>query len=125
MQKIILLACAFAFIHPVQSHTISTPSFEYANTMKSELGLSINFISKGGGIDNESFDKIEAYLKDHPKKPSYTVASYGKEGEKMINVSLTGLSKKEQKALEKDIQKLIVKKDLVFVKKVKKIRAKY
>jgi hypothetical protein len=125
MKKILLLACAFSLLHPVQSHARVATSSMFAISIKSELGLSINFISKGAGIDTESFDKIEAFLKDHPKKPSYTVSSYGKEGEKMISVALNGLSKKEQKTLEKDIKKLIVKKDMVLVTKVKKIRAKY
>lgn len=125
MKKILLLACACLLLHTAESASAYIHSPTYWEMVKSTAVLQINFISKGSGIDQESFNKIEEFLKAHPKKPSYTVNGFGKEGEKAINISLEGWSKKEQKDLEKEIDKLIVKKDLVLVKKLRKIRAKY
>ncbi len=78
--------------------------------------LTIEFISKGNGIDGESFDKIENFIKNYAKKPVYEVKQKGREGEKTITSMLKELTKEEQLAFVMEIKKLIVKADLVLVK---------
>ena len=75
----------------------------------------IDFISKGSGIDGESYTKIENFIKNHPKKPIYEVKHKGKEGETKILLKLTELTKEEQITFMDEIKKLIVKADLVLI----------
>jgi len=82
---------------------------------KNKYKVTIDFISKGGGIDRESYTKMEDFIKNHPKKPAYEIKQKGKEGETKILLKLTELTNEEQVVFESEIKKLIVKHDLVLI----------
>lgn len=69
--------------------------------------LTLDFVSKGSGIDNDTYSKVEALANNHPKKPAFTVEAKGKEGEKKMMFTLTELSQDEQYAFVDDVRKLI------------------
>lgn len=82
-----------------------------------KYALVVSFISIGAGIDGASYDKIDAFIKNHPKKPAVITIQKGREGERMMYLELTELSKKEKKAFIKDIEKLGVNEKLVKFQK--------
>lgn len=84
-------------------------------TVKAKNKLIIAFISKGNGIDGESFNKIENFIKEHPKKPAYETVRMGKEGETEFRMKLTEFTKSEQAEFTNQIKNLIVKHDLVLI----------
>lgn len=78
--------------------------------------LIISFISKGEGIDLAANDKIKAYIENHPKKPAYSVSTWGREGEIDYLLSLKELNEAEQSVFVKDVKKLVSKLDIVLFK---------
>ncbi len=118
MKNIILSLTLIFFVgQGVIAQTVKPASMPKSTTPKKlKPRLTLDFISKGGGIDLESFDKIENFIKNHAKKPVYDVKQKGKEGEKTITSMLKELSKEEQTAFVLEIKNLIAKPELVLVK---------
>lgn len=86
--------------------------------IKGKYALTISFISIGGGIDGVTYDKIMAYINNHPKKPAFaTPARRGREGETTLFLKLNELSKSEKKIFIEDIEKLLVGTTLVKIQK--------
>ena len=111
-----------------QESASQSPKKEITPKKKTKYALVISFISIGHGIDGASYDKIDAFIKNNPKKPAVTINQRGREGEKMMYLELSELSKKEKKAFIEDVEKLIVNKDLVKIQRdvvVKMIPAKH
>jgi hypothetical protein len=84
---------------------------------KEKYALEIAFISIGSGIDGASFDKIDAFIKNHPKKPAVKTVQKGREGERVMYLKLDELSKKEKHEFIKEVEKLIVNKNLVKIQR--------
>jgi hypothetical protein len=84
---------------------------------KEKYALEISFISIGTGIDGASFDKIDAFIKNHPKKLVVNTIQKGREGEKIMYLKLAELSKKEKHEFIKEVEKLISNKNLVKIKR--------
>lgn len=82
---------------------------------KVQCRLVIGFNSIGSGIDATAYDKIEAYIKAHPKKPAYDIIPMGREGERDICMSLKEMNKDEQKAFIEEIKKMAKTSDRVQV----------
>ncbi len=82
---------------------------------KVQCRLAIGFNSIGSGIDAAAFDKIEAYIKAHPKKPAYELIPMGREGERDICMSLKEMNKDEQKTFIDEIKKMSKTSDRVQV----------
>ncbi|HWY11835.1 MAG TPA: hypothetical protein VN026_10950 [Bacteroidia bacterium] len=82
---------------------------------KVQCRLAIGFNSIGSGIDATAYDKIEAYIKAHPKKPAYDVIPMGREGERDICMGLKEMNKDEQKAFIEEIKKMAKTSDRVQV----------
>ncbi len=89
---------------------------EEATKKEIKYRLVIEFISKGGGIDITIMENIENFIKNQPKKPVYEIYQRGREGERSYCLQLKELSKSEQKTFVEEINKLVTKKDMVFVK---------
>ncbi|MFL5754357.1 MAG: hypothetical protein ACJ76F_13180 [Bacteroidia bacterium] len=121
----LLLTCAFSLCSLAATDRGSSAK---QITFKTKYRLVVSFISIGAGIDNESYDKITSYIKSHPKKPAFEEVQKGREGERTIYMKLNELSADERKTFIDDINKMIVKKELVKTQedvKIKKIRAKF
>ena len=82
---------------------------------KVQCRLAISFVSFASGIDAKAYDKIEAYIKAHPKKPAYDLIPMGREGERDICMSLKEMNKDEQKAFIEEIKKMAKTSDRVQV----------
>ena len=41
----------------------------------------VSFISIGTGVDGDAFNKLEKFIKEHPKKPAFEQKRWGREGE--------------------------------------------
>jgi hypothetical protein len=89
---------------------------EYKITQKKETyRLVISFISKGSGIDGKTAEKVEGFLKNHPKKPAYETCRMGREGEFSYLLQLKELPKHEQKKFIKELEEQVGDKDLVHI----------
>ena len=73
---------------------------------KIKCRLAIGFNSIGSGIDAAAFDKTEAFIKAHPKKPAYELIPMGREGERDICMSLKEMNKEEIKAFIEELKKI-------------------
>lgn len=76
----------------------------------------ISFISKGAGIDAKEYEKIKAYIDNHPKKPAYEVRNWGREGEKDFLLNLKELTPNEQELFVQEIKKLISSPEMVHIR---------
>lgn len=126
MKKVIFLMSILVFacsITNAQTKTKTAKKTKTAQTgRKIAPKLTLDFISRGGGIDNDAFAKIEDYAKNHPKKPFYEVVAQGKEGEKKIYFPLNELTQEEQVSFVNDVKAMITKPEMVLV--TSKVEAK-
>ena len=123
--RIALFSIAFSLIFSTLSFAAQKSTSKNLSVVKMEkktkYRVAISFISIGAGIDNESYEKIESFIKSHPKKLKYGVIQKGREGEKTIYLKLGELSGDERKTFVAEINKLIVKKELVKVNESDKV----
>jgi hypothetical protein len=82
---------------------------------KLKCRLVVSFWSVASGIDGPKYDEIEAFIKNHPKKPSYEVIPMGREGERDICMSLKEMNKDEIKTFIDDLNKMAKTSDRVKV----------
>lgn len=82
---------------------------------KIQCRVAVSFISFASGIDAAAYDKIEAFIKNHPKKPAYDLIPMGREGERDICMGLKEMNKSEQKAFIEELKKLAETSDRVKV----------
>lgn len=82
---------------------------------KIQCRIAVSFISFASGIDGPKYDEIEAYIKNHPKKPAFEVIPMGREGERDICMSLKEMNKDEIKAFIEELNKLAKTSDRVKV----------
>lgn len=112
MKKITLILVAvstliFGNCKTKSKTTASTPNKTVADDgTKIKCRLAIGFNSIGSGIDAAAFDKTEAYIKAHPKKPSYELIPMGREGERDICMSLKEMNKDEIKTFIEELKKI-------------------
>ncbi len=92
-----------------QSTTTST------GEVKVTYRVVVSFTSHSSGIDSQKYDAIEAYIKNHAKKPAFDVIAKGREGEREICLHLKELTKSEQIAFIDELKKLAQGSDRVFV----------
>ncbi len=82
---------------------------------KIQCRLVVSFWSVASGIDGPKYDEIEAFIKNHAKKPAYEVIPMGREGEKDICLSLKEMNKDEIKTFIDDLNKMAKTSDRVRV----------
>ena len=130
MKKISLILPILFFLGIIhvkaQENSSVSPKIE-TMPKKEKYALVIAFISKGSGIDGAAYDKIDNYIKNHPKKPVVNIIQKGREGEKSIYLKLDELSKKEKKEFIKEVEKLTAGNDLIMIQKnfeVKTVKGK-
>ena len=112
----ILLCVGFINLQ-AQQNNAPKGSKKITMPQKEKYALEIAFISIGSGIDGVSFDKIDTFIKNHPKKPVVKTVQKGREGERVMYLKLDELSKKEKHEFIKEIEKLIVNKNLVKIQR--------
>lgn len=96
--------------------TNSNPTLEGTNAATgNKYRLMVSFISKGSGVDDAGFEKIDAFVKAHPKKPIYNLEIKGREGEKKMLFNLDGFTNDEENAFVNDLTKLAEGKDLIVI----------
>jgi hypothetical protein len=83
--------------------------------VKVKYRVVVSFTSPGSGIDGERYDKIENYIKTHPKKPAFEILPWGREGERDIALNLKELSTSEQKTFIEELKKMAQGSDRTFV----------
>jgi hypothetical protein len=125
MKKVSLLISAFAlvFMANCQTKKKGTSSTTQASgtevtqngEKKVKYRVVVSFTSHASGIDGERYDKIENYIKNHPKKPAYDLLPWGREGERDICLNLKELNSSEQKAFVEELKKMAQGSDRVFV----------
>jgi hypothetical protein len=122
MKKLTLILIAFATVvfadckTKSKATTSSTPNKTVADDgTKIQCRVAISFISFASGIDAANYDKIEAYIKNHPKKPAFDVIPMGREGERDICLSLKEMNKSEQKTFIEELKKMAEASDRVKV----------
>ncbi len=117
MKKVIFLISLLVFGYSLTNAQSKTGSKTKTKSAGRKIApkLILDFVSKGGGIDNESFGEIEELAKNHPKKPFYEVVAKGKEGEKKMYFPLNELTADEQIAFVNDVKKLIDKPEMVIL----------
>jgi len=130
MKKISLILPILFFLGftnvKAQENSSVTPKIETL-PKKEKYALVISFISKGSGIDNDAYEKIDNFIKNYPKKPGINIIQKGREGEKAMYLKLDELSKKEKKQFIKEIEKLASGNDRIMIQKnfeVKTAKAK-
>ena len=96
--------------------TTTTTSTQTMEVQAEKFRLVVSFISKGAGPDNTKSAALIAYIGIHPKKPTYTVAHWGREGEADYCLHLTELTKSEQVDFVANVNKMMAGSDMVFVK---------
>jgi hypothetical protein len=94
----------------------TTTSTQTTEAQTEKFRLVVSFISKGAGPDNAKSAALLAYIGVHPKKPTYTVAHWGREGEADYCLNLTELTKSEQVDFVTNVNKMMAGSDMVFVK---------
>ncbi len=94
----------------------TTTSTQTAEAQSEKFRLVVSFISKGAGTDKTKSAALLAYIGVHPKKPTYTVAHWGREGEADYCLHLTELTKSEQADFVANVNKMMAGSDMVFVK---------
>ncbi len=82
---------------------------------KIKYRVAVSFISFASGIDGAKYDAIEAFIKNHPKKPAYDVIPMGREGEKDICLGLKEMNSGEQKTFIDELKKMAEGSDRVKV----------
>ncbi|MBP7809004.1 MAG: hypothetical protein KA163_06910 [Bacteroidia bacterium] len=95
--------------------TTSDSSSTAAKDVKIQCRVAVSFISFASGIDAAAYDKIEAFIKNHAKKPAFDVIPMGREGERDICMSLKEMNKDEQKAFIAELNNLAKTSDRVKV----------
>lgn len=96
--------------------TASVPNKTVADDgTKVQCRVAVSFISFASGIDAPVYDKIEAYIKAHPKKPAFEIIPMGREGERDICMSLKEMNKDEIKVFIEELNKLAKTSDRVKV----------
>lgn len=122
MKKITLILLAAASVlfanckTKSKAATSTTPNKTVADDgTKVKCRVAVSFISFASGIDGPKYDEIEAFIKNHPKKPAYEVIPMGREGEKDICMSLKEMNKDEIKIFIEDLNKLAKTSDRVKV----------
>ena len=99
-----------------KKETTTSTSTQTTEAQSEKFRLVVSFISKGAGPDNTKSVALLAYIGTHPKKPTYTVAHWGREGEADYCLHLTELSKSEQVDFVANVNKMMAGSDMVFVK---------
>jgi hypothetical protein len=120
MKKTSLIIVALLFVgftNLKAQEKVSKESKKETKPKKEKYALEISFISIGSGIDAVSLEKIDAFIKNHPKKPLVNTVQKGREGERIMYLKLTELSKKERHEFIKEVEKLIVNKNLVKIQR--------
>ncbi|MBI3511475.1 MAG: hypothetical protein HY064_12495 [Bacteroidetes bacterium] len=77
--------------------------------------ITIQFISKGEGIDSQTAEDFEKWLNDYPKHPAYDKTQWGREGETNYCLKLHELSTREQDIFVRDVRTKLADKQLVIV----------
>lgn len=95
--------------------TTSDSSSTASKDVKIQCRVAVSFFSVASGIDATAYDKIEAFIKAHPKKPAYDLIPMGREGERDICMSLKEMNKDEIKAFIEELNKLAKTSDRVNV----------
>ena len=78
--------------------------------------LVISYSSIGTGIDNDAFEKMDKFVKEHPKKPVYERFGYGREGETDVAFSLKEIKSGDQAKFITDLKTAMGKSDRVNYK---------
>ena len=84
--------------------------------------LIVSFISIGTGVDGEAYSRVEKFIQDHPKKPSYEKKRWGREGEEDFMFTLKEFKASEQQKFISDLKAAIGKSDRVHYKENEKSR---
>jgi hypothetical protein len=101
--------------NPPEDSVVTTVVAPAVDTGKTVYRLTISFISKGEGIDYKTQESFENWLKEQPKRPSYEVTHWGREGETNYCLKLNELSTREQGIFVRDVRTQLTDKPLVFV----------
>jgi hypothetical protein len=111
-----------------QSNTVSEIKTETNTTntnQRLENGsyrLIVSFISIGTGVDGEAYNKLEKFIKEHPKSPSFEQKRWGREGEVDFMFTLKEFKANEQLKFISDLKVAIGKSDRVLYKENEKSR---
>lgn len=123
MKKITLILMAVASVLFTGCKTKSKATTSSTGNAKSvaedgtkiKCRVAVSFISFASGIDGPKYDEIEAFIKNHPKKPAYEVIPMGREGERDICLSLKEMNKEEINSFIEELNKLAKTSDRVKV----------
>lgn len=99
----------------------STVNSADANASKNYRFI-VSFISIGTGVDGDAFNKLEKFIKEHPKKPAFEQKRWGREGEVDFMFSLKEFKTAEQAKFINDLKAAIGKSDRVQYKENEKSR---
>lgn len=107
---LVILAVTSVMFTNCKTKSKATSSSDSTNKVaedasKLKCRVVVSFISFSAGIDGTKYDAIEAWIKNHPKKPSYDVIAMGREGERDICLSLKEMNSSEQKEFIKELTK--------------------
>jgi len=107
---LIILAAASVMFTNCKTKSKATSSSDSASKVaedasKLKCRVVVSFISFSSGIDGAKYDAIDAWMKNHPKKPAYDVIAMGREGERDICLSLKEMNSSEQKEFIKELSK--------------------
>lgn len=121
MKKItlILLAAVGILFSNCKTKSKATTTSDSSSTatkdVKIQCRVAVSFFSVASGIDGAAYEKIEAYIKAHPKKPAYDIIPMGREGERDICMSLKEMNKDEIKAFIEELNNMAKTSDRVKV----------
>jgi len=114
MKKVIfLLALSLVSFSVCDAQSTTKAKMKKTKTGRIAWRLMLDFKSKGAGIDNATWQKIEGYTNSHPKKPAFNVIQKGKEGEKKVYFGLAELSDDEQYQFVDEVRNLIPDRKMV------------
>ncbi len=107
-------------VSEIKTETNTTNSSQ--NTANGTYRFIVSFISIGTGIDGEAYSRLEKFIQDHPKKPSFEKKRWGREGEEDFMFSLKEFKVADQAKFISDLKAAIGKSDRVQYKENEKSR---
>lgn len=121
MKRIFFIAALMSLASPFicckskEKSSKSSDTSSSSKTVTTTYRLIVSFISKGAGTDHNLREAFTKYIESHPKKPSFELIHWGREGEADYCFTLKELSKKEQETFVKEIQTIIGKSDMAHI----------
>lgn len=116
MSALVLLSAASCKSKEKSANGDSSTTSSKMNSTDKKYRLVVSFNSIGTGINGDAYNKMEAFAKNHAKKPKYETYSWGREGETDVAFNLKEMNDKDQVKFIEELKAAIGDTDRVTYK---------